>query len=236
MLRTLWHYMTPSQYKGTHRSFPSPRSRTCGRLYRSGSSRRTRLPSAKTLLPETSWQVNRRTQRHHPSICHSITISWLMDMIYHPYNILEVNDPPLVCPSHHEVTNLEYLLPMFDTPLHAADAPAVPSALKFLNDAGAVAEAEGHHPDFHLTNYRLSALQTPLRYSVLNPCTTATAAVMPTMPMTVFPQEYLCCAHHAFDQRLVAAGLHSCRQAGCYRGAALLFPSPMMYSDLWFCV
>ncbi|GAX73066.1 hypothetical protein CEUSTIGMA_g519.t1 [Chlamydomonas eustigma] len=28
------------------------------------------------------------------------------------------------------------------------------TALEFLNQAGAVAEEEGHHPDFHLTNYR----------------------------------------------------------------------------------
>eukprot|EP00955_Chlamydomonas_euryale_P074732 362113-Chlamydomonas_euryale.AAC.2 len=28
------------------------------------------------------------------------------------------------------------------------------AALAFLNAAGEVAEAEGHHPDFHLTNYR----------------------------------------------------------------------------------
>lgn len=31
------------------------------------------------------------------------------------------------------------------------------SALAFFNDAGEVAEAEGHHPDFHLTNYRWRA-------------------------------------------------------------------------------
>ncbi|KAK3251655.1 hypothetical protein CYMTET_39012 [Cymbomonas tetramitiformis] len=28
------------------------------------------------------------------------------------------------------------------------------SAMNFLNSAAEVAEAEGHHPDFHLTNYR----------------------------------------------------------------------------------
>ena len=28
------------------------------------------------------------------------------------------------------------------------------SALKFLNQAGEVAEEEGHHPDLHIRNYR----------------------------------------------------------------------------------
>ena len=28
------------------------------------------------------------------------------------------------------------------------------AALKFLNDAGEVAEEEGHHPDLHIRNYR----------------------------------------------------------------------------------
>jgi len=28
------------------------------------------------------------------------------------------------------------------------------AALNFINEAGVIAEREGHHPDFHLTNYR----------------------------------------------------------------------------------
>jgi 4a-hydroxytetrahydrobiopterin dehydratase len=32
--------------------------------------------------------------------------------------------------------------------------PTRAAALRFFNKVGEVAEAEGHHPDLHLTNYR----------------------------------------------------------------------------------
>jgi pterin-4a-carbinolamine dehydratase len=60
--------------------------------------------------------------------------------------------------------------------LHAA------AAVKFFNQVAEVAEAEGHHPDLHLTNYREVQVGLMLRNAAIgniaqHSCNTCRAAI-----------------------------------------------------------
>lgn len=49
--------------------------------------------------------------------------------------------------------------PTMAKPSAAPGSARTVTALQFFNDVGKIAEAEDHHPDLHLTGYRMAAIE-----------------------------------------------------------------------------